>query len=70
MAADATAAVGAKILEELVSEVDVAGGADRGGESRWIGKRQAVGQLPQALELRGFQPILGEHIDRCSGGNM
>src|SRR6185436_7466553 len=44
VAADAAPAVGAEVLEELVGQVDLASGADRGGVAAVITERDAVGQ--------------------------
>src|SRR6266446_7110917 len=71
MAADAAAAVRPEVLEELVGEVDAARRAECGGEARGVGEGQAVGQLPQTVQLRGLDgPILSQQIDRHRSGDQ
>jgi hypothetical protein len=61
MAADAAAAVSAQILEELASEVDMAGGAERGSRARRIRERQAVRERPELRKLRDANALLVGH---------
>ena len=68
VAAHAAAAVRAEVLEELVAELDVPGGAEGRSEAARVGKGQTVGQLPQMLRKRHFAlTIIGQQTHRCYG---
>jgi hypothetical protein len=52
MATDTAAAVRPQVLEELIGEINVASGTDRGGKPRRVSEWYAVRQMADVIQLR------------------